>query len=280
MRKFFVMCAFLWSVAAHVVAEQDMSIWVSSGGDSNDSRNTSIDWIWHPDDKTNFNLGIGRSSIDVRIRNMPEEQVDTGEFRIGFDHEFFQDMTIGMGYEYWGRDQEIISQTLDSQFDWWVSDWSLGFALELRKLTLYGRLLNSRFKNDITSRGFGPRIAYLGTNWNINFNAKAFDYSEDPARLNTLRAYVLLGARTFNLASDLNDWQVNFSIEYQFTSWSIGPAFTLARSAIDDQRSNSYSLLTNIDITRSFSLSLEAGTIEPETGSNTDFATLSLGFHF
>lgn len=274
-RLVLVICLCVGSVA-HAAQDNPNNIWLSYSQDANDTTSTValLTLGLGPDDQ--LIIGVGQNESQYTTQTL-----STNDYALTYSTLRLSPWSLDLGYDYWGKDQELVIQTVSLAPTWHGDEWSLGLNLEQRKITIYSRqFLNGQYSTDVDSTGIGPQIDLASGNWSWSLSGMAYTYSRDFSNLNLTRLLLLLGARTFLHTTTLTDWYATTQLKYDFKTFALGAKYSHSISALDQAVTDSASMLLDLKFSKSVSLGLEAGRVYAPNNVTTDFGSIGLSIDF
>jgi len=282
-----VLCLFGGTVA-YADGDSPHNFWLTYSLDQNESR--SLDAILTlsltPDDL----LFLGAGQTDLVLYNQITAAYESAEvynFSVQYSTLRTAPWSLELGYDFWGKNQELEIHTYNFGSAWHGDMWSLGLNLEQRKITIYTRyleLLGGIREAEIDSTGIGPVLDLIAGNWSWNLTGMHYDYNRDLSRFSQLRtllrAYIVLGPRTFAHTTALAEWYATTVLKYRFTKMSLGGKYMHSVLATDQTETDSVSMLLDYKLSKRFTLDLELGQVYPPDSSSVNFGSVGLSFDF
>lgn len=272
-------CLFTTSLAFAAQANPN-NIWLSYSQDANDtiSKAALLSLGLGPDDQLILGVAQTDSQYDT-LRNT--QTLSSNDYSLTYSTLRLAPWSLDLGYDYWGKNQELEIRTITIRPVWQGELWSLGLNLEQRKITFYSRqFMSGQYSRDVDSTGFGPQIDLLVGNWSWSLTGMHYDYSRDFSNLNLTRVLLLLGARTYLHTTTLTDWYATTQLKYDFSKYALGAKYSHSISALDQQATDSVSGLLDFNFSKTVSLELEAGRVYTANDVTTDFASAGLSIDF
>lgn len=252
------------------------NIWLSYSQDANDTtaRAALLTLGLGPDDQLIFGAAQNDSQYNANT-------LSTNNYSLTYSTLRLSPWSLDIGYDYWGKDQELVIQTLSLGSTWHGDIWSLGLNMEQRKITIYSRqFISGQYSTEVDSNGIGPQIDLAAGSWSWSLTGMMYDYSRDFSNLNLTRVLLLLGARTFLHTTTLTDWYATTQLKYNFSKFAVGAKYSHSISAIDQAATDSASMLFDLNLSKTVSLDLEAGRVYAPNEVTTDFASVGLSMDF
>jgi hypothetical protein len=260
----------------YAVQENLNNIWLSYSQDANDttSKAALLTLGLGADDQ----LILGVAQTDSQYTS---QTLTSNDYSLTYSTLRLSPWSLDLGYDYWGKDQELEIRTFNLAPLWHGQLWSLGLNLEQRKVTFYSRqFISGQYSRDVDSTGIGPEIDLLAGNWSWSLTGMRYSYSKDFSNLNLTRVLLLLGARTFLHTTTLTDWYATTQLKYDFSKFALGATYSHSISALDQQATDSVSGLLDLKFSKAVSVELEAGRVYTPNAETTDFANAGLSIDF
>jgi hypothetical protein len=276
-RIVFVICLFAGSVA-HAAQDNPNNIWLSYSQDANDTTSTAalLSLGLGPDDQLVF--GAAQNTAQYNTQTL-----ETNDYSLIYSTLRLSPWSIDVGYDYRGKEQELVVQTVNLSPVWHGEIWTLGINLETRSLAFYTRylaIISGQREVDADSSGIGPVLGLDEGNWSWSLSGMSYTYSKDLSKLNLRFLKLIFGIPTISQATTLSDWFVTTQLKYNFTSFGIGAKFLHSISALDNLATDSISALLDIKFSKAVSLNLEAGRAYAPNDVTTDFGSVGLSIDF
>jgi len=261
-----------------VYAAQDNAnnIWLSYSQDANDTTSKAV--------LLTLGLGVddqlilGAAQTDSQYN---AQTLSTNDYSLTYRTLRLSPWSLDLGYDYWGKAQELEIRTITIAPVWQGGMWSVGLNLEQRNITFYSRqFISGQYSRDMDSTGIGPEVDLIAGAWSWSLTGMRYSYSRDLSNLNLTRVLLLLGARTFLHTTTLTDWYATTQLKYDFTTFALGAKYSHSISALDQQATDSVSGLVNLIFSKTVSLELEAGRVYAPIDVTTDFASAGLSIDF
>jgi len=217
------------------------------------------------------------------------EQLETNTYLIGYTIDLKSNGSLGVEYEQWGDEGELITDTIRLPLGWDAQNWSFTLMPQRREILLdteRGRQF------EVTSNGLALDIDYLGFDqWFLGVSYLINDYSEDlvAARHNardfcvnrTIRIFPCLEivASYFNrLQSVTDNNQLSLAASYYAGANTVGISWQRNESEIDASLTYATTLHLSTDLLDSWSLTLIVGQQYNVDNSTTEFIGGSLSY--
>jgi hypothetical protein len=274
-----VLCLLFTAVA--YAADEDANpnnLWLSYSQDANDTTSKAA--------LVTFGLGLDDQLIFGAAQNdttVNGETVTTNDYALTYSTLRTAPWSIDVGYDYWGKADELVVQTLSLSPAWHGDAWTLGVNLETRSLAFYTRylaIISGQREVDADSNGVGPVLGLDTGNWSWSLSGMSYSYSKDLSKLNLRFLQLIFGIPTISHATTLSDWFVTTRLKYNFTSFALGGQYQHSVSAIDNQATDSISGLVDFKFSKTVSLEVEAGRVYAPNDVTTDFGSASLSIDF
>lgn len=261
--------------ASTVRAEPLSSIWLDYATDEDQSQSASVSLQLAVSEDDSLLLKAGNTRSDA----FNNEELLTHIYTIQYDTLRLAPFAVNTFYEYWGKDQELVIHTGGIGAVYLADDYSLGLNLEYRDIAIYSRTFMSRQDKATTSAfGIGPSFEYYWDALSWSVQALWYDYADDLTQLNSKRALFLIGFRTYDRASALNDWQAGTGLQYRFDKLTVGVHYLHSVAALDQLASDSVSLSARFKLAKHWRLTLEVGQVDDS--ATTGYGVLGVGFTF
>lgn len=233
-----------------------------------------------PDDAVLLSIGQAKSEFRDELSGVATE-IETDQYSLGFSTIRPAPWAIGVFYEYWGKRDELVVESLGLDVNYLASTWNAGLELEYREIDVFTReLMGSRHRIVVDSPGLGLYTGINHGNWSWSLHGKWYDYSKDVQSLNSLRGLFILGLKNFDHVSSLNRWTAATRLNYQFDSSVIGLSYSYAVSELDLTASKTLAIFSELEVTELVSISVELGRTDQEQGISTNYISTGLGFRF
>ncbi|MBI1422471.1 MAG: hypothetical protein GC149_03320 [Gammaproteobacteria bacterium] len=282
-RCIFIVICLLSAGVVHAASDKLNNFWLSYSQDDNETSAVAalLTLGLGLDDQLIF--GYGRNETTYNSQSLT-----TNDYAITYSTLRPYPWSLDLGYDYWGKDQQLVVKTISAAPTWHGKSWSLGVQLEHRTVTFYSRQFASGQRSwDVDSDGLGPVIDLVAGNWSWSLTGMIYDYSRDISvnstnfpRLNLFLTLKLLGRDTFLHATTLTDWYATTQLKYKFKKYALGAKYSHSISALDQQATDSVSALCDIDLSKTTSLELEAGRVYAPNDLTSDFASAGLSIDF
>ena len=268
---------------ARAATDNPNNIWLSYSQDNNDTSAAAILLTLGVTKDDQLLFGYGQNDTEYSAQSL-----STNDYSFTYSTLRLYPWGLDLGYDYWGKDQELVIKTFSATPTWYGKYWSLGLQLEHRTITFYSRQFVSGQRSwDVDSDGFGPAIGLVVGNWSWSLTGMIYDYSRNISlnstefpKLNLVRVLRLLGADTYLHATTLTDWYATTQLKYDFKKYALGAKYSHSISALDQQATDSVSALLDIDLSKTISLDLEAGRVYAPNDLTSDFASAGLSIDF
>lgn len=275
------------SGGVYAAAEQPHNIWLSYSQDENETR--SLDAVLtlslSPDDL----LLLGAGQTDIRVLNLLTDEYETAttyNFSVLYSTLRSAPWSIDLGYDFWGKNQELEINTFKLGTAWHGEQWTLGINLEQSSIAVYTlelEILGGVREYTVDSTGAGPRLELRADDWFWSLTGLYYDYSKDVSRLsrlNTLLGDYLFGPRTFLHTTALAQWYATSKLKYYFTALSVGGKYSHTVLAIDQSATDSVSMLFDFTLSQRVSLDLEVGRVFTADDNDVNFASVGMSVDF
>lgn len=249
------------------VAEMDdsprSSLWMEYQSYEDDSTDFYMDLGLYLNPSNKLKVGIGESQL-----HDAGQSIDTDNYDIQLVHHTSHNMDIGIGYSYWGNNDELWTETLDLMFVVHGDDFSFRLQPRFTTLNIYTLpIMGQRRLGETDSEGWGISLSYYGTkNWTFNLSATEYDYDADLTKLNTLLAQFVFSNATLLLSDNFLEKSTSLEIIRQFGKIDLGVVIGQSVSAIDHSDIDNYAINLEWFLDPGYSLFMEAGKTVPESG--------------
>ena len=225
-----LLAATLFLMSLTVSAEPASSLWLSYSQDEEGAKSTGLSLQLGLSEDDTLQIGGGWSDSD----SFNDERLLTHRYLLGYNTLRLAPVALNVFYEYWGKADELVIHTGGLGVLYMAEDYTAGLNLEYRDITLYTRTFNvGQQQASIDSPGIGPDVELYAGNWQWRVHGMWYDYSEDITQLNTLRAIFLIGIKTYDRASALNNWLAGTTLRYRFEHYTVGISYLSSQSALD-----------------------------------------------
>lgn len=280
----------LVGTVAHAAEDYPHNFWLGYSQDENQTK--SLDALLSLGLGLDDQLFIGAGQTDFIVKDLTalvpaEETATVYNFSVLYSTLRLAPWSVDIGYDFWGKHQELEIHTLNLGTAWYNEMWMLGVNLEQRKITIYTQdliLLGGQREADIDSTGLGPNLGLLADNWVWNLTGMYYDYSKDVSKLEKLktliRAYYVLGPRTFAHTTALAEWYINTEFKYRFTDVTLGAKYSHTVLATDFSKTDSVSMLMDVKLSKRVNMDLEAGQVYTPDDTTVAFGSIGLSIDF
>ena len=144
------------------------SLWVEQQSSSDDSSDRYIELGLYLDPANKLQMGIGESHIEGVTQD-----IETTNYNLQLTHHTQNSIDIGIGYSFWGNDDELWTETVNLVLAIHEDNFSFRLQPRFTKLNIYTvPIKGTRRLGSTESEGWGASLSYYGfTNWVINISA-------------------------------------------------------------------------------------------------------------
>ena len=223
-------------------------------------------------------LSGGSNSSDLE-----DETLKTGTFRLGISSDPMNEYQGTLSFEHWGVKDELERQSFSGTVARWGKDWNVqgsGVYRQLHLITDHPTVQNVDVV--LHSPALAMSVQYMGWGaFGVRLSAEKYWYNIDMGVLNDSWIDMFFSPETLSLSSSFLDYSVAIEIGYQFKKLYLGVEGSQNRSAIDDSRSQSGTLLFSIDLPKGLSAQLQGGrSIFPDNEDSPDVTYTQAGLSY
>ena len=253
------------------------SLWMEYQTSDDDSTDFYLDIGLYLNQSDKLKIGIGESQIhDLN------QSIDTTNYNIHFIHQSEKNIDIGIGYSYWGNKDELWTETVELLLAFHNDNFSLRLQPRFTTLNAFTAPLAGRRRHgDSDGEGLGVSISYYGIkDWIFNFSTTEYDYDADLTKFDTLLAQLIFSNTTLLLSDNFLEKSNTFEIKKQFNHFDLGLLVGESTSAIDHSKVDSTAVNLESFINPNYSLFIETGKAEPESGDPSNYLTVGINALF
>lgn len=246
------------------------SLWMEYQTSDDDSTDFYLDMGLYLNSSDKLIIGIGESQIhDIN------QSINTTNYNLHFIHQSENNVDVGIGYSYWGNDNELWTQTVNLMLAIHSGDFSFRLQPRYTTLNIYTLpIMGNRRLINADSRGWGTSLSYYGfENWIVTISATDYDYDKDLTRLDTSLAQIIFSNTTLLLSDNFLEKSSSLEIKKQFSQFDLGFVVSKSVSAIDHSNIDSRAINLEWFIDSDYSLFLETGESLPESGDTGSYIT-------
>ena len=253
------------------------SLWVEYQEHDDDSTDFYMDLGLYLNDTNKLTIGIGESQLQDF-----NQSIDSNSYNIQLLHQTKNNFDMGIGYNYWGDDNELWTETYSLIFTLYGDGYSLRLQPRFTTLNIYTvPIMGTRHLGDSDSEGWGLTFSYYGfKDWVINISGTDYDYDADLTKLNTLLAQFIFSNATLLLSDSFIEKSTTFEIKKQFYDFDLGFVFGQSVSAIDHSKVDNMAVNFEWYFSNDYSLFLETGTAEPKSDDSSKYITTGFSVLF
>ncbi|HID49344.1 MAG TPA: hypothetical protein EYP40_07015 [Chromatiales bacterium] len=253
-------------------ARQRSSVWLAYSSGLNDSRDLYGEADLVIAGRHHLLLGGGRSNLQSL-----EGRVDLSSFKLGYNSAYGEPFEFGLTYDYWGRQDELWTQTLSMPLRWNTLDWSFHIKPMLSRINLYTQAQPPRPRQlqQTNSQAVEGMINYYGPgNWEFEVSGGVYRYDGEPERLDNPITSALFSDVSLILAYGFPRSRLGAAVAYNFRAWRVGLYQESTVSLVDNTRLNVTSLKNTFYLGDDFSLNLNGGRVSAENIESYNFLTV------
>ena len=222
----------------------------------------------NPDNK--LMIGLGESQLQDANKS-----IDASNYSIQLIHHANSNIDVGIGYSYWGNDDELWTETFDFLLAIHSENFTLRFQPRFTTLNIYTvPIMGTRRLGDTDSEGWGLSLSYYGfKSWVINVSGTDYEYDADLTKLNTLLAQFIFSNTTLLLSDSFLEKSTTLEVKKQFNHFDLGLVAGQSVSAIDHSEVDSTAINVEWFVNKDYSLFFETGRVEPESDDPGEYVT-------
>ncbi len=243
--------------------------------DSSDYTETMLD----------LNLDVGEqtqlygSASDATIKDSSGD-IATNSYSAGISGIANEQLDYDIGYNYWGAENEITTDTWHLSLSLYTQDWKFTFRPENKQITLYTNTTNRRTV-DIDGTGFYNSVEYFGLgNLDLRYAHTSYHYDKNLTALNTRIVQLFFSNASLLLSGGLIEKKDDFEVTTYLGDARIALTYSQVLTAVDKSHSDTWALNLDYALTKTVSVELEAGSVNPEAGSSVNFGSAALRYKF
>lgn len=246
------------------------SLWLEYQSSDDDSTDFYMDLGLSLNSSNKLKLGIGESQLhDVT------QSIDTENYDIQLVHLTPRDVDVGIGYAYWGNDDELWTETVNLMLVIHGEDFSFRIQPRFTTLHIYTvPIMGQRRLGETDSEGWGISFSYYGfENWTVNLSATDYEYDADLTKLNSLLAQFIFSNTALLLSDIFLEKSNSLEIKRQFNKIDLGFLLGQSVSAIDHSEIDNRAVNLEWYLHPDYSLFIETGETVPESGDPGTYIT-------
>ncbi|MCB0383843.1 MAG: hypothetical protein KDD43_00515 [Bdellovibrionales bacterium] len=253
-------------------------IQVMVGFDSERSRTFSADSDLRLPNEYRLLVGVGSNTSDLE-----GDELKTGTFRLGISSDPINEYQGTLSFEDWGVKDEVKRQKWSATVARWGQNWNVQGTTTYRQIHLITDHPSVQGVDvEVHSPAVGCSIQYVGWGkWNLRLSGEKYWYAADPSALLDSRINQFFSAETLTLSSSFLKYNGALELGYQFKKLYFGVEGSQNKSAIDNTKSVTGTLLFSIDLPKGIGLQLQGGrTLFPDAPESSDVTFAQAGFSF
>lgn len=253
------------------------SLWMEYQTSDDDSTDFYLDMGLYLNSSGKLIIGIGESQIHDF-----NQSIDTTNYNLHFIHQSENNVDIGIGYSYWGNDDDLWTETVELLLAFHSENFSLRLQPRFTTLNAFTAPLAGRRRHgDSDGEGLGVSISYYGIkDWIFTFSTTEYDYDADLTKFDTLLAQLIFSNTTLLLSDSFLEKSRSFEIKKQFNNFDLGLLIGESTSAIDRSKVDTAAVNLESFINRNYSLFIETGKAEPESDDPSNYITVGINALF
>lgn len=255
------------------------SLSLGYAADSANTESRYIDFSFDISQQSQLYAGAGQSTIKDNAG-----EITTSSFNLGLSGIASEDFDYDIGYSFWGNKNEISNSTAYFSLSFYTQNWKFTLQPELQASILYTK--NNRRQVDIRGTGLYNSVEYLGIkNIELRYAHTSYNYNRNLASLNTRLADLFFSNTTLLLGSGFLETKDLAEISFTPSSinWlpeHIALSYSRSVNAIDKTVSETVAAKFNLNLSKTTSLEVEVGAVQPKNREKLSFTSASLLFYF
>ena len=268
----------LWDFLPELPPTSEISF--NTGGDSNAGWNARLSASISGPKAIQFTGAVAANeTISEQAR------LQTRSWSAGISSDPLQTSSIGINYEEWGKKNALTIDTLEIPITWNLPAISLMLTPQQRKIYLQLKKPTAQGKEElqVDSQGIGLDINwYINSEWSASAGYRHYNYSKNPTRLATdYRAIIAFSPDTLQLASGLDQRQLNLGMSWSQAGTLVGIDWLRATSAIDQSRISTTTLYVSRNFSHNWRIDISGGMQNvPYEDSTLIFGNLGMAYEW
>lgn len=251
-----------------------LSFWMEYQSSDDDSTDFYMEMGLPVNPENRLQIGIGESQLHDE-----NQGIDTSNYSIQLVHQTPGNVDLGIGYSYWGNDDELWTETVELLMAIHGDNFSIQIQPRFSKLNIYTvPIMGTRRLGDTDSEGWGISFNYYGLkNWLLTISGTDYEYDADLTKLNTLLSQFVFSNTTLLLSDSFLEKSTTLEIKKQFNTFDLGFAVSQSTSAIDHSEIDHNALNLEWFTSKDYSLFFETGSVLPEFGNSSKYISMGIG---
>lgn len=275
-----------WVVVSHAETSES-NVWLYYTIDEDDTEDLllALSLAVTKDGQINLAVGETTNTYTLDLGGTPREvEITTNLFSVEYSMLFESPWLVSLGYEYWGKSEEVELNSLNVNLEYFFQSWITGMNLQYRDIDLYNRdpmAATQRITTNSVRFGIFLEKVWQHVSWSVY--GDWYDYEDDLTGINSLAGIRFLGLRNFTHTSILVNWDAGTSLKYDFNNPALALKYGISEAALTGLESETLALVLNADLTEQIMLDFELGRAFSDQNINTldsDYVMLGLGARF